>query len=44
MDCLGRLRAWLRDRHFDGPGVDLRITAVYCPGKVASYTPQSVYL
>lgn len=37
MDCLGRLRAWLRAAHLDGPGVDLRITVVYCPGKVATH-------
>jgi len=34
LDCLSRLRTWLRGLQLDGPGVDLRISVIYCPGKV----------
>ena len=34
---LSRLRSWLRSRGLDGQGVDCRITAVYCPGKVGRF-------
>lgn len=36
LETIKNLKRWLLSRGLDGPGVDSRISVVYCPGKMGN--------